>query len=508
MKNFFYINLVLFAFCHTTFAAEKESQEKYRAGNVYEKINVSAFPQLQSIQDCYQLGLSLMQSEIKFWKDTQLSLLEENQRLRIIVKLLAPPSLEQKSQPSLSDFKGKLANLDLRLKILINPNDPSDTTNKDLFDMYTSYSTIIKDLESILRVYESHKVSGNPSTFQEQEKFLREIKKTILAKSKDIEKANFLNRGLIQNNTRGMGISQICYSQKGQFQSTLPDMFGKYAFCDVEYVTQLFIPTIAQLFDTTQETLQQLYRTPEAERAFKTKGRGKKKKRVPQVGSLSQQLNTPVAQVVDLEPLLITHTQPDVPFSKTQKTAEKKTSNAPLQEEAEGADLSISPFNPTIEQELEPKPAGIVSEILPTQEAGSDALYNMRPWEAFQKKELLEKKYLKPEPLKALDSSTIFKLDEEYAATARILLGLGNASQEKVTMSGYQQLITKGLGGAVFDRKKCVHFMARSILTRQWCSVAMHRLHQDDPHIIPHSTRYWKIARQLLLDAGLDESNL
>ena len=49
MKKFFYINLILFAFCHTTFAAEKESLEKYRAGNVYEKINVSAFPQLQSI---------------------------------------------------------------------------------------------------------------------------------------------------------------------------------------------------------------------------------------------------------------------------------------------------------------------------------------------------------------------------------------------------------------------------------------------------------------------------
>lgn len=520
MKKNFYVILTSFVFCYTNFAMENESLDKYRAGNVYEKIDASAFPQLQSIQDCYQLGLSLMQSEINFWKDTQRSLLEENQRLRIIVNLLVPPRLEQKSQPSLPNFKEKLKNLQLRTQILINPNDPFDTTNKDLFDIYTSYSTIIKDLGSILRVYESYKVSGNPSTFQEQEKFLEEIKQTVLAKSKDIEGGNFLKRGLIQNNTRDMGISQICYSQKGQFQSTLPDMFGKYVFCDVEYVTQHFIPIIAQLFETTQETLEQLHKIQEPKVERKTKVRRRKNKKSHQTITASQLLSAPVTQIIVPEPVSNTQTQPHMSFPHPQQTAEKKIPDAPLQEEPAqsvlnvfsinntDAHLSIPPLNLPIEPELEPKIADFIPTILSIQEASPDAVYNMRPWEEFQKKEVLEKKYLKPEPLKALDSSTIFKLDEEYAATARILLGLGNVSQEKVTMAAYEQLVTKGLGGAVFDRKKCVHFMARSILTQQWCSVAMHRLHQDDPHIIPHGTRYWKIARQLLLDVELDESNL
>ncbi|MGV8947848.1 MAG: hypothetical protein ACOH2E_00540 [Candidatus Paracaedibacter sp.] len=517
MKKSFYIILTLFSFCYTTFSAENESLEKYRAGNIYEKIDAYAFPQLQSSQDCYQLGLSLMQSEINFWKDTQSNLLEENQRLRVIVKLLVP---HQEKKLSLSNFKEKLANLELRAKILINPNDPSDTINKDLFDIYTSYSTIINDLESILSVYENHKCSDATSSLQNQQKSLMQIRGNLLKKSQEIEKNNFLKRGLIQNNISGMGIPQICYSQKDQFQSKLPDMFGKYAFCDVEYVTQLFIPIIAQLFDTTQETLQQLHKMQEPKVELNSKARKKKKTTSHRFNAPSQQLSAPTAQIIEPEPVSVIQAQSDVSFSEAQQAVEKKILDAPPQEDLDQSTLNvlsernvdtqlfISSFNLPIEPKLEPKPADIVPEILSIQEASPDAIYNMRPWEEFQKQESVEKKYLKPELPKALAFPLIFKLEEEYAVTARILLGLVNGSQEKVTMSAYQQLVTVGLRGAVFDRKKCVYFMARSIITQQWCSVAMHRLHQDDAHIIPHGTRYWKIARQLLLDAGLDKNNL
>ena len=77
---------------------------------------------------------------------------------------------------------------------------------------------------------------------------------------------------------------------------------------------------------------------------------------------------------------------------------------------------------------------------------------------------------------------------------------------ESVRMAQYINLI-KALGGSVLNQKKSVHFMARSLVDQQWHSVAMHRLHQDDPHIIPRNTRYWKIAKQLLINIGLSEES-
>ena len=132
MKNFLLTTLILPGLCCPTFSMDEPSLESYRAGNVYEKIDTSAFPPPQSIRDCYQLGASLIRSEINFWQGTQRNLLEENQRLMVIVKLLlpSPTSPDSKGKPSLSDLKAKLSNLELRTKILINPNDPSDTKNK------------------------------------------------------------------------------------------------------------------------------------------------------------------------------------------------------------------------------------------------------------------------------------------------------------------------------------------------------------------------------------------
>jgi hypothetical protein len=75
-------------------------------------------------------------------------------------------------------------------------------------------------------------------------------------------------------------------------------------------------------------------------------------------------------------------------------------------------------------------------------------------------------------------------------------------------MSAFVKLITDGLNGIVLNRKKCVHFMARSIHDHQWHSIAMHRLHQDDPTIIPRNTPYWSAAKRLLSDLDITGRNL
>ena len=100
-------------------------------------------------------------------------------------------------------------------------------------------------------------------------------------------------------------------------------------------------------------------------------------------------------------------------------------------------------------------------------------------------------------------------LGEEHSLTARILLGLAT-SKDKLEMSAYIKLVegSTGLRGSVLRNKHSLHFSARSLVDQHWRSVSMHILHQDDPTVIPRKTRYWQIAKQLLLDVGLGEDNL
>jgi hypothetical protein len=539
MKRAFLLPFILYFFVMGAVLGSeaREELETLRAGNVFEPIDLSSFPKMTTVRECYQLCLSLIQSEIKFWTDSQKCMLEDNKRLSIIVSLLTPKEIPLPAAPGvrapLPKFERAIVGLEVREKIFINPKDPSDTTNKDLYDIYKSYSAIIKDLTSILKNYMTYNdalLSLNPKN---EHHFIENLKTNLLGQIKEIEATNFLYRGILQGNSVGMKLSQICRDQKGKFQGEIGNGFSKYAFCDVEYVSDIFIPTICEILQNTQTQITQIEmerksKITQAKRAKKQ--RNKINRREPKRTPLTQATNSTDSSVSSvLIPTTPSLSGQDAPKSDhgTYDVAMPIPLSGQVQDdtmvdfqgdevlEIETTDTAgVEATDLAISQAVAPKLLGAEAPALNDNDTSANVLYepdipyDPRPWERYKfKKAILQGN---PEPLKLLSAKTPmpFMLETEYSFTARTLLGMSMSSQEKVEMCDYENLVIKGLKGAVLGRKKTIYFMAQSLVTQQWCSVAMHRLHQDDSHIIPRDTRYWKIARQLLLDIELAEKNL
>ena len=92
-------------------------------------------------------------------------------------------------------------------------------------------------------------------------------------------------------------------------------------------------------------------------------------------------------------------------------------------------------------------------------------------------------------------------LPRKCADVVWILLGQKDGN---VKMSTFVKLL-KVLGGEVSRGGKCLHFWARSPITGEWCSAAMHPLHGDKKTQIPARTPYWMILKRLLIELGFEE---
>lgn len=512
--------------------------EKLRAGYAFEKIDISTIPVFETAQDYYQFCGSLIQSEINFWKGSQEEICKMNPRLRILVKLLSV----KKDESSPFDPKHALEALNLRFKLLNNQSD------SDWYDIYTSYSTIIRDLDLLLEYFQTFELYKIESKQHRESEFLRFVINRLLDKSDKIRDERLLTRGVIHAPVSGKSINQIIKEQSGKFNKDVSSGLHRYSHCDVEYVSEIFMTTLCEIMAKGETFLlqkegQKLVRendlnknqghAPSEEskqppKITKSQKRAKRRKKVTIEGHHAGVEKTAIDQLVSAPSLIDALTcevlpvqanlnlpslcQEDQPAASTGNDPEisKAGSETTLKVTA-GVDLLSSSA-----EKLTQAGADAEMRIVPSDEASKSILtspeefYDLKPWEKYKKED--EKSTIKNEtnPLfvRAIIPSA-FMLGEEHSSTARMLLGLAT-SKDKLEMRAYIKLVegSTGLRGNVLRNKHSLHFSARSLVDQHWRSVSMHILHQDDPTVIPRKTRYWQIAKQLLLDVGLGEDNL
>ncbi|MEI8295073.1 MAG: hypothetical protein WCG04_00930 [Alphaproteobacteria bacterium] len=421
---------------HTTQAAalSQDALEQYRPGNNLPEIDVQSYPRTTSLKDGLELCQSLVRSTVEAWQRSQQLFVDENKRI--------------------IDIMGALSRSGNSL--LASMNILGDDNDFNLYSIYKSYSKIINiliELDSLLL-----KINP-PSSFKDSNEESRIIKEIIISLNKNTKNNEgdaLLTKSLMQSSTSSLlskkpadiqrRMRLLTKAQSRDIRNPLPEDDSKYVLCDVEYVSQVFLPMVKAI-------LQQTHSAPSLQ-AKKKKRRHRKKK---------QQNAALVAEQNDDE---------------TTPSSEEKREDS-------------------VASEAYQVPAPIASSA---QESEVDETYDLKPWEAYAQ---INDENRRPQiPQKTAPQALV--LGRKRSVTARTLLG---AEAGKVSMVNYKKLLN-ALNGAVVDHKKSIHFIARSLSSGTWCSVAMHRLHGDDAANIPHGTRYWQIAKQLLIDIGLSEANL
>ncbi|MBM3468905.1 MAG: hypothetical protein FJX71_05700 [Alphaproteobacteria bacterium] len=492
MKYIYLVILSLLCFAsNSIFSADHPSSfspEKHRPGNVYVETNIESYPQPTTFADCVQLSTSLINSEIKFWEQTQIDMLDKFPKLKVIVSLL----------------KQNLMNLELRMRILEKPED------HNMYSTYCSYGNIVKKLKIFKPVFEQ----DEDHTSKQPDKEHQLIQKVIIDLQNMKRKEGngiLLLRGLIQAPAMGRSAYEIRQSQKNKLHQPLKEDDFALSLCDVEYVTDIFVPLLINLFKRTETATQQ------------------------NLGKASETKNTSTIALQPLKPAEKSETRParkGEELPEITKKQEKPCEETLVTFEAPSAKSEhISTASTIVFKDVErsedihaPKAAGekatlnfdsllTASTIPTTGESSAVALspeeLDVTPWKQYEDKKKLEGRTKQNTALEPVYVPPIFMLGEENSRTAKRLLGLGdrNSHLENLPMIDYIHLIQE-LGGSIINFHKSVHFVARGLKDKRWYSVTMHRLHGDDPTDIPRNTRFWSIAKQLLLDIGLTEANL
>lgn len=445
------------------------------------------FPDFKSFEETISFSENLILSEKQFWENCQQNFCNQNKRLNTIVSILQKP-----------EYK---LNLSLRFKIF---NEANDNLN---YQIYQSYGVVLKNLVQYQECMNKH-VQGNSSSLNE-EQVLRDI---IQELTKINQESRQYNRDVRHVMTRSTvpSIDQM-------LRETVT-----YAYCDVEYVTDDFFPWLKKslysrldklkiLSQQTQARSRALQAAPQVHPTGTRTRKNKKQKAYQQPSPSSanhKKTETRVQSPVLTSSMMIEapNLQQDV-LQSTKVARDEMDEKAPLPQTASDDALLYQALSP----EKQPETANISSSVNVALEEIEEAApekeeYDLRPWEKYTKSEKGESPNVENAPTHPEIKRLNLTLDSAHIDTAKALLSMGHEYAEApVKMSEFISLV-EALKGYILPTKKCIHFLAPTLVnSATWASVSMHRLHKDDHAIIPRSTPYWNIAKKLLTKVGLEE---